>query len=168
MSACANGHLKLWDVTSAEAFPIQSYAEHTHEAVSVNWNVIDRAHFCSGSWDRTVKIWIPHRHDALRTLHGHRGPVYNAVWSAQSTSLVASCSGDGSLRIWDLLVPSSSAASAAVCRIPAHANEVIALDWNKYDANALVSGSVDGSIKIWVFSCRYIYQRMPTIYIYVI
>ncbi|KAH9105880.1 hypothetical protein LEN26_007759 [Aphanomyces euteiches] len=144
VSGCANGHLKLFDVTTQDAFPIQSYTEHTAEIGGVNWNLVERQTFCSASWDQTIKIWHPHRVQSLQTLHGHTGPVYNAVWSTRDTNMVASCSGDGSVRLWDLNAPQQ-----AVVRIPAHAQEVLALDWNKYNPNLVVSGSVDASIKVW-------------------
>ena len=41
-------------------------------------------------------------------------------------------------------------APRAMLTIPAHPNEVLAIDWNKYNENVLVSGSVDRSLRVWV------------------
>ncbi|ETV96032.1 hypothetical protein, variant [Aphanomyces invadans] len=145
VAGCANGHLKLFDVTTRDSFPIQSFAEHTQEVSGVNWNLVDRQTFVSASWDHSIKVWHPHHPTSLQTLHGHTGPVYNAVWSTREASHVASCSGDGSVRVWDLKVPGQ-----AVCHIAAHAHDVLALDWNKYSPYEVVSGSADASLKVWV------------------
>ncbi|ETV96031.1 hypothetical protein H310_10681 [Aphanomyces invadans] len=144
VAGCANGHLKLFDVTTRDSFPIQSFAEHTQEVSGVNWNLVDRQTFVSASWDHSIKVWHPHHPTSLQTLHGHTGPVYNAVWSTREASHVASCSGDGSVRVWDLKVPGQ-----AVCHIAAHAHDVLALDWNKYSPYEVVSGSADASLKVW-------------------
>ncbi|RHY87798.1 hypothetical protein DYB35_004165 [Aphanomyces astaci] len=145
VAACANGHLKLFDVTTSDNFPIQSFAEHTNEVSGVNWGLVDRTSFVSASWDHTIKLWHPQHPASMQTLRGHTGPVYNAVWSAVEASHVASCSGDGSVRLWDLKTP-----GRPVCDIAAHAHEVTALDWNKYNPTQVVSGSVDTSLKVWV------------------
>ena len=54
-----------------------------------------------------------------------------------------SCSGDNFVKIWDLNAPQS------VTTIPAHPNEVLAVDWSKYNEFQVASGSVDQTIKIW-------------------
>jgi peroxin-7 len=78
------------------------------------------------------------------TLAEHTKSAYNAVWNTQNNNLVASCSGDGTVKIWDLNTARS------ITTIPAHSNEVLALDWNKYNQFEVVSGSADCSIKVWV------------------
>lgn len=54
------------------------------------------------------------------------------------------------MKIWDL----NSARS--VTTIAAHGNEVLSLDWNKYNQFEVVSGSADCTIKVWVCTvlCR--------------
>ncbi|KAF0701312.1 Aste57867_8162 [Aphanomyces stellatus] len=144
VAGCSNGDLKLFDVTTRDNFPIQAFSEHTMDVSGVNWNLVDRQTFCSSSLDHTIKVWHPQRRESLTTLRGHTGPVNNAVWSTRETNLLASCSRDGALKLWDLLAPTQ-----AVGHIAAHAQEVLALDWNKYNPNQLVSGSVDATIKVW-------------------
>jgi len=145
VSACANGALKLWDITTRDDFPIQKYHEHTQEVAGVNWNLVQKDVFATASWDGTVKIWRPDIPHSVATLTGHAHSVYNAVWCTRHTNLLASCSGDRTVKVWDLNAPQT-----AVTTIPAHTNEVLALDWNKYNEFQLVSGSVDTTIKIWV------------------
>jgi peroxin-7 len=147
VSACANGSMKLWHLQTRDNFPIQSYHEHQQEVSGVNWGLLQKDSFLSASWDKTLKIWkaeVPH---SLMTLVGHTGPVYNGVWNTQNPHLVASCSGDGTIKFWDLQSPHGGQCTNTIA---AHGNEILALDWNKYNPYEVVSGSADCSIKVWV------------------
>ena len=85
---------------------------------------------------------MPH---SVRTLAEHTRAVYNAVWNTQDNSLVASCSGDGTVKIWDL----NCERSVTTVTGP-QSTEVLALDWNKYNQFELVAGSANGSIVVYV------------------
>lgn len=37
-------------------FPIQNWQEHAREVFSVNWNMIKKDTFVSGSWDHTIRL----------------------------------------------------------------------------------------------------------------
>jgi peroxin-7 len=37
-------------------FPIQNWHEHQREVFSVDWNLVTKDVFSSGSWDHTIKI----------------------------------------------------------------------------------------------------------------
>lgn len=73
---------------------------------------------------------------------------------------MATCSGDGTVRIFDLRTPSfastsnafTSPLSAAAFTVPAAPSEELALDWNKYRPFILASAGVDKTVKIW--DCR--------------
>lgn len=45
--------------------------------------------------------WHPSRSSSLMTLKGHSGCVYAAMYSPHTPNIVASCSADSSLNIWD-------------------------------------------------------------------
>lgn len=53
--ASGDGSIKLFDTALAD-LPVASWQEHTREVFSVNWNLVDKATFCSASWDGSVKI----------------------------------------------------------------------------------------------------------------
>ncbi|KAJ3227412.1 peroxisomal targeting signal 2 receptor [Clydaea vesicula] len=142
VASSGDGSVKLYDVTLMD-FPIRFWQEHTKEVLSVNWNLVRKDCFVSGSWDNQIKIWNPELPKSMRTFREHTQCIYNTIWSPYSADVFASCSGDQTLITWDTRIPRSS------LTIYAHNNEVLACDWNKYRENVIATGSVDRSIKVW-------------------
>lgn len=79
--------------------------------------------------------------------------------------MLASCSTDGTLKIFDLRSPAYATSgpnvnnfthpiSASALTVPASGTEVLTLDWNKYRPFVLASAGVDKVVKIW--DCRMI------------
>ena len=104
--------------------------------------------------------WLPERPHSFITLQAHHACVYQALFSPHQPDLVATCSGDGTIRFFDLRSPTlastsntfTSPLSAAVLTVPAAPSEELALDWNKYRPLVLASAGVDKTVKIW--DCR--------------
>ncbi|KZT07292.1 WD40 repeat-like protein [Laetiporus sulphureus 93-53] len=164
VSASGDGSLRLWDITLND-LPIRAWQEHTREVFSVDWSNIQKDMFVSSSWDGTVKLWSPERPRSITTLQAHRACVYQALFSPHQPDTIATCSTDGTLRIFDLrspsYVPSGPGAdqsafvapvTAAALTVPASGTEVLTLDWNKYRPFLLASAGVDKAIKVW--DCR--------------
>ncbi|CAO3616913.1 unnamed protein product [Cunninghamella blakesleeana] len=142
IASSGDGSIKLWDATLTE-FPIQNWKEHQREVFSVDWNLIAKDIFSSGSWDHTVKIWNPQAPRSLQTYTEHTHCVYSTAWSPYNPTLLLSGSGDQTVKIWDTKSPRS------VQTVFAHNNEILSVDWNKYNQDMFVTGSVDKSIKVW-------------------
>ena len=110
-------------------------------------------------YSRALCQWSPERPHSLLTLFAHQSCVYQAAFSPHTPSVIASCSTDGTLRIFDIRSPQSSSLpgqppvlATPSLTVPAHGNEVLTLDWNKYRPWVLATGGVDRNIKIW--DCR--------------
>lgn len=99
------------------------------------------------------------------TLQAHQSCVYQALFSPHQPDILATCSTDGSLKIFDLRSPAyvapgpntnnfTNPISAAALTVPASGTEVLTLDWNKYRPFLLASGGVDKIVKVW--DCRMI------------
>lgn len=73
---------------------------------------------------------------------GHDFVVYQSVWHPTHEQIIASCSGDETFRIWDLRT------FKAVKTVKAHDNEILTIDFNKYE-NYVATGSTDNTIKIF-------------------
>ena len=99
-------------------------------------------------------------------MQAHHSCVYQALFSPHQPDLLASCSTDGTVKIFDIRTPSyaptpaaahasfSAPLNAAVLTIPASTTEVLSIDWNKYRPFVLASAGVDKMAKIW--DCRMI------------
>lgn len=137
-----DGVIKLWDLTLPD-FPVRNFTEHTKEVFSVNWNLVAKDVFVTGSWDLTIKIWNPELPQSIQTFQEHTHCIYQTSWSPHAAQVFASCSGDQTLKLWDVRQPQS------VQTIHAHNNEVLCLDWNKYQRDQIVTGSVDTTMRVW-------------------
>lgn len=113
--------------------------------------------FCRPEANHPRGQWTPERAASLQTIPAHGACVYAALFSPSQPSIIASCSSDGSLKIWDTRVPlppsspspSTPALATAQVTIPAHiGSEILDLDFNKYDPNLIATASVDRSVKI--------------------
>lgn len=144
VTSSADGSVKLWDLHSPDAFPIARCSEHAQECVSVDWNLVDKRTFLTASWDHTVKLWDPAVARSVATYTDHTFCAYAAMWSPQSATVFATASGDRSIKLFDTKAPSAVQSIA-----PAHGDEILCLDWNKYHDNVLATGSVDKTINLW-------------------
>jgi len=122
--------------------------------------------FASSSWDGTVKIWSPDRPTSIRTIAAHSTCAYQALFSPHSPHHIASCSTDGTLKIFDLRTPTPApgpgplaAPAPAALTVPAQGTEVLSLDWNKYRPFVLACGGVDRRVTVW--DCRMVNSAVP-------
>jgi WD40 repeat protein len=61
----------------------------------------------SGSFDSTVTIYAPsdanqHAYEQVAVLEGHQNEVKSVAWSCSSPPLLATCSRDKSVWIWEM------------------------------------------------------------------
>lgn len=56
-----------------------------------------------------------------------------------------SVGSDRSLKLWDVRIPKSPVKTI----MNAHENEILTVDWNKWDSLKFATGSVDLNVKIW-------------------
>ncbi|KAF9814828.1 hypothetical protein IEO21_04880 [Rhodonia placenta] len=164
VTASGDGSIRLWDIMLND-LPLRAWQEHTREVFSLDWSNLQKDLFVSASWDGTVKLWSPERPHSLSTLHAHRACVYQALFSPHQPDTIATCSTDGTLKLFDLRAPAYAAPapggapgsftaplSAAALTVPASGTEVLTLDWNKYRPWVLASAGVDKAVKVW--DCR--------------
>lgn len=128
--------------------PIYSFTGHSDQGYAVDWSSTDVGTLATGDCTKHIFIWklaeagwyvdqIP--------LKGHTASVEDLQWSPNETNIMASCSVDRSICIWDVRTK-----SAPAMIVPdAHASDVNVISWNKIEKAFIVSGGDDGTVKVW-------------------
>ena len=92
---------------------------------------------CSNSFDliSTHRCSLPTNKSTLRSLTGHLGEVYASAWNPVFP-ILATCSGDGTARIWNIPdspdSPSSIAPIVLVHTREKDTRDVTTLEWNVF------------------------------------
>ncbi|CAD7689757.1 unnamed protein product [Nyctereutes procyonoides] len=110
--------------------------------------------FCSGSWDKMLKIWST---DSYSDPLGHKEAISWVLWSdAEET-----CSGswDHTIRVWDIESGSLKSTltankvfnygSLVSLSLTSHTGWVTSLKWSPTHEQQLISGSLDNIVKLW-------------------
>lgn len=139
----ADGTVKLFDWSRPEG-PIMSLTEHTAEVYGVDWNMNSKQFVSSAAWDGTVKVWDVIQGACCQTFRSHTPIAYSAIWAPRRPACLATVGGDAMLHIHDL-----QAGEAPVQSIQAHQNEILTVDWNKYNEFQVITGSTDKTIRVF-------------------
>lgn len=153
--------VKRWDTTKDMKEKLR--AKYTRKAHDKDINAIDidpsGALFASASQDRTVKIYSATEGEAIGVLRGHRRGVWTVkfapkdsqVPSSSNKGLIATGSGDKTVKIWSL------ADYSCLLTLEGHSNSILKLAWLPHrpvDARdkrgpQVASAAGDGLVKIW-------------------
>jgi platelet-activating factor acetylhydrolase IB subunit alpha len=101
-------------------------------------------YLCSGSRDKTIKVWDVQTLQCLFTLVGHNNWIRGLIFHPGGKYLL-SVSDDKTMRVWDLRSKRNNKT------LDAHSHFVTSIDMHR-TAPFVVTGSVDQSIKLW--ECR--------------
>ncbi|KZV67668.1 WD40 repeat-like protein [Peniophora sp. CONT] len=108
-------------------------------------------------WDNTDKVWDAGSSRTLKSFKGHSGPVSSVAFyseqgrtsrSRQSSSrattrgLIASCSEDKTVRLWDVEMENP------LHSLEGHDRPVRSVAFSR-DGKRIVSGSEDGTVRVW-------------------
>ena len=72
--------------------------------------------------------------------------LYDVAWSEAHEQQLVAASGDGSVKLFDVVAPTGGRPVAVFCE---HQAEVAGVDWNLVEKDAFASCSWDHTIKVW-------------------
>jgi WD40 repeat protein len=135
-SGCLDGSLKLWDVTTHRERRKQMLNDHIYSLTfSPKGTTIAVGHF------KQVTVVDAETGKEAATLKGHEAAV-GSLAIAPSGKLLASASGDGTVRIWDMEKEKS------VFTLRGHDGAVLSVAFCP-DGKTVASGGQDGTVRIW-------------------
>lgn len=132
------------------AKPLQSL-NHRSEGFAMDWAPLEAAKGCllTGDCVGGIYLWRPNEGASAWSgegpFKGHSGSVEDLQWSPSEAAVFASCSTDGTIRVWD--ARQKNAAALRVCR--AHKTDVNVISWNRFQSFLMASGADDGSFRVW-------------------
>ncbi|OMJ71696.1 hypothetical protein SteCoe_30026 [Stentor coeruleus] len=80
-----------------------------------------------------------------QTLTGHAASIEDIQRSPTEPSVLATCSADKTIKIWDL----RTANDDSQLTINAHSSDVNVITWNTIETSQIASGSDDSTFKVW-------------------
>ncbi|WVZ25422.1 hypothetical protein V8G54_003966 [Vigna mungo] len=159
------GNVQVWDLSShlnalaeTETEGVQGVAavftqdpllkfKHKDEGYAIDWSLLVPGRLVSGDCDNSIYLWEPTSAGTWNVdnapFTGHTASVEDLQWSPTEPHVLASCSVDGNIAIWDIRLGKSPAAS-----FKAHNADVNVISWNRLASCMLASGSDDGTISI--------------------
>lgn len=140
--------LKQYDQN--EAHPVYSFSGHQQEGFAVDWSSCAEGVLATGDCRRDIHVWSPLEDGTWkvdqRPLAGHTQSVEDLQWSPNERSVLASCSVDKTIRIWDC-----RAAPQKACMLTckdAHESDINVISWNRSEP-FIASGGDDGFLHVW-------------------
>ena len=138
----------IWDAATGQC--TQQFAFHDAPALDVDWQ--NDTAFASCSTDMKIHVCRLGSERPVRTFEGHTNEVNAIKWDPSGT-LLASCSDDMTLKIWNMSSPSS----APLHDLQAHNKEIYTIKWSPTGRGSnmpnaplvLASASFDSTVRLW-------------------
>ncbi|KYN31449.1 Glutamate-rich WD repeat-containing protein 1 [Trachymyrmex septentrionalis] len=141
------------DKASADIKPLYTFKGHLSEGFGLDWNRLEPGTLASGDCKGNIHIWRIDNsgaswHIDQRPYNSHAPhSVEDLQWSPSEKNVLASCSVDRSIKIWDMRVSPQNA-----CMLTAsgtHTADINVISWNLKESQFIVSGGDDGMLCVW-------------------
>ncbi|SPO03112.1 probable RRB1 - involved in the regulation of ribosome biosynthesis [Cephalotrichum gorgonifer] len=146
-------HLTSFDspgtvVTPLQNQPTYTVRAHRNEGYAIDWSRTSEPRLLTGDNDGLIYL-TSHTNGTFSTdtkaFRGHTGSVEELQWSPSESSVFASSSSDGTVRVWDI----RSKGRKPAITIQASATDVNVMSWSRQTTHLLASGADDGVWAVW-------------------
>ncbi|ETO30353.1 hypothetical protein RFI_06771 [Reticulomyxa filosa] len=140
-------------IKSVDISPLQSNHDNDNNNKINNISIIGGNGYkiCSGSWDKTIRIWDIETTKQFNVFEGHESYVCSVKYgSNELMNTILSGSSDDNVRLWDIRC------GKQVQKFNGHKNEVYSVEYSPFviknsigNSNVICSGSIDNTIRFW-------------------
>ncbi|ETO11042.1 G-protein beta WD-40 repeats containing protein [Reticulomyxa filosa] len=154
-----NGHTSAWCV---DISPLQSNNNNKNESSDIGVIGGNGYTICSGSWDKTIRIWDIETTKQTIVFKRHEGCVLsvkygpNELGNIGCSNTILSGSTDESVRLWDIR------SGQQIQVFNGHTDNVNAVEYSPLvtkhsvgNSNVICSGSQDNTIRFWDIRSNY-------------
>ncbi|XP_015183580.1 PREDICTED: glutamate-rich WD repeat-containing protein 1 [Polistes dominula] len=135
--------------------PLYTFNGHLSEGYALDWCPTEKGTLASGDCRGNIHIWCISGNNSSATWEVDQRPynshaphsVEDVQWSPNERNVLASCSVDKSIKIWDTRVSPQSACMLSVSGT--HTADINVISWNRRENQFLVSGGDDGLLCVW-------------------
>ncbi|KOX81072.1 Glutamate-rich WD repeat-containing protein 1 [Melipona quadrifasciata] len=149
------GRVHIWDLNKQLNALDDDELLRTYQGYGLDWCSTEVGMLASGDCKGNIHVWhfsnssdsaIWHVDQRPYNLHAPHS-VEDIQWSPKEKHILASCSVDKSIKIWDI-----RASPQFACMLTAsgtHTADVNVISWNRKESQFLVSGGDDGLLCMW-------------------
>ncbi|KAG7199450.1 hypothetical protein KM043_014076 [Ampulex compressa] len=153
--ALLSAYNKKYEKSDTDFKPLLSFKGHLAEGYALDWCSTEAGVLASGDCKGNIHIWNTGRDHTGVTWYVDQRPynshaphsVEDLQWSPNERNVLASCSVDKSIKIWDTRVSPQNACMLTASG--AHTADINVISWNRKESQFLVSGGDDGLLCIW-------------------
>ncbi|ETO27198.1 hypothetical protein RFI_09934, partial [Reticulomyxa filosa] len=140
----------IFDTFSSLSKLINTFTGHTNYVWSIDYSTFDDCQFiCSGSHDKTVRVWDVDNNKQIQSFNGHSSHVYCVKFSSyhyhnHRQNVICSSSYDKTIRFWDFKH------NKQLQIFNGHTGGVCGIELSQFNGGRyLCSGSYDSTIRLW-------------------
>lgn len=143
-SASGDATMRIWDLREPRSTLVIPGSQG--EILSCDWNKYNDCVLVSGSVDKIIRVWdIRQPNQPITALEGHTYAVRRVKFSPHRETMIASCSYDMSMCLWDY----SASEDALLARYDHHTEFVVGLDMSTLVDGLLASTAWDETVFVW-------------------
>jgi histone-binding protein RBBP4 len=165
-SVAEDGMICIWDLR--QSAPTSVVRDFPADTFCISFNKASENLFVVGNSEHQVMLWDLRNLSGqpVHILEGHKNDVLQVAWSPFHEQVLASCSSDRRVCIWDLARIGAEQSSEDAEDGPpellfmhgGHCNRIPDLSWNPNLPWVMASVAEDNIVQIWQMACE-IYER---------